>query len=405
MTREVVITGVGVVSPLGDRPQAIHEALCAGRSALGAIELFATDQVPHAEAAEIRGFDAAAYIEGNLRPLDRVSMLSISAARLACTAAGLELQAQGDSTGLVLGTMFGSIHTISEFDRRALVAGPAYAKPLVFANTVINAAAGQTAIHLGLRGVNSTIAGGTVSGLQALGYAADLIRSGRNAWVLAGGVDELSLEATLGFRRAGRLAGSATAAPRAIPYAADRNGFSLGEGAALLVLESADRARTRGAEIHGTLRGFGQAFDPSRGTDPAAAASAMTRAIDLALADAALDAADLGCVFSGANGSVAGDLHEALGVARALAGRRVPISAIKSMTGEALGAAGALQTVAALAALRHGQVAGIHRLEEPDPAFEMLDLGTLVRPPTGEAALITAQGLDGAAAALLVTAS
>lgn len=405
MRHRVVITGTGVVSPLGDRPRQFHDALCAGRSAVGPIELFATDEVPNVEAAELRDFDASEYIEGNLRPLDRSSMLSTSAAALALADATHDPRTDGaETTGFVLGTMFGSIHTISEFDRRGLTAGPSYAKPLVFANTVINAAAGQTAIRLGLDGVNSTIAGGSVSSLQALGYAADLIRSGRNAVVLAGGCEELSFEAMLGFRRSGQLAGSSQTEPHAVPFAPRRNGFSLGEGAALLVLETEQAARGRGAQVRGTVLGFGQAFDPTRGAHRESATDAMARAISLALTDAELDVSQVGCVFASANGSLNGDLHEGGALERCLDGRQPPISAIKSMVGETLGCGGALQAVAALEALRRGEVAGIHRFEEAEPPLAALDLSALVRSPVGPAALITTQGLDGAAAALLLTA-
>lgn len=409
MTDRVVITGVGLVSPLGDRPDQLHEALCAGRSALGQPslrqpDLFATQQIPNVEAAELPAFDARDYIEGNLRPLDRSSILACSAATLALRDADHDPRADGAlPTGLVLGTMFGSIHTISEFDRRALTAGPSYAKPLVFANTVINAAAGQTAIRLGLNGVNATISGGSVSGLQALGYAADLIKSGRNQRVLAGGCEELSFEAMLGFRRAGRLAGATDASPCAVPFGDGRNGFSLGEGAALLALETANTATARGAAIHGSVLGFGQTFDPSRGRDSTSASGAMTRAITAALEDAGLDIAQIGCVFASANGSSGGDLHEGLALVRSLAGHRPPVTAIKSMLGESLGCSAALQAVAALEALRRGEVAGIHRLERPEPTLETLDLSALVRSPLGPVALITAQGFDGAAAALVLS--
>lgn len=416
MIPRVVITGIGLLSPLGDRPEQFHDALCAGRSALGPIESFDTDPVPNAQAAEFADFDGRNYIEGNLRPLDRASMLSISAATLALADAGLDPRAggseataadgsaeHGSANSLVLGTMFGSIHTISEFDRRGLVAGPAYVKPLVFANTVINAAAGQAAIRLGLNGINSTLAGGA-SGLQALGYAADLVRSGRTQVALAGGLEELSLEALIGFRRAGRLAGSDDRAPQSVPYDVGRNGFSLGEGAALLVLETEENAQARGAQVRGVLRGFGQAFDPTRGASAESASAAMARAVALALDDGDLSAEAIGCVFASGNGSTS-DLHEGRALAESLLGSRVPVSAIKSMTGETLGGSGAQQAVAALGALEHGQVPGIKGLAQPEAALAALDLSPLVRSPEGPAALITALSLDGAAAALLLTAT
>src|SRR5205085_7794233 len=141
-----------------------------------------------------------------LRPLDRTSRLVASAAQLALNDSGWsEALRNQHEVGLVLGTMFCSVRTISEFDRRAVEAGPAYASPLDFSNTVINAAAGQTAILHDLRGVNTTVSTGVTSGLQAIAYAADLIRGGRARALLAGGADELCFESFYGFERAGLL--------------------------------------------------------------------------------------------------------------------------------------------------------------------------------------------------------
>src|SRR5262249_2961328 len=157
--------------------------------------------------AEIRSFDAKKYLAGkNLGPLDRTSELVASAAQLALDDSGLTDVARNNvEVGLVLGTMFCSVRTISEFDRRSLEAGPAYASPMDFSNTVINAAAGQTAILHGLRGINSTISTGTTSSLQAIAYATDMIRTGGAEVILAGGADELCFESFFGFDRAGLL--------------------------------------------------------------------------------------------------------------------------------------------------------------------------------------------------------
>ncbi|MFP3940935.1 MAG: beta-ketoacyl synthase N-terminal-like domain-containing protein, partial [Thermoanaerobaculia bacterium] len=219
--REVVVTGTGVVSCLGDCLAAVHRALVAGERGLGppeAEELAALG----APAGEVRGFDAAAYAgAGNYRPLDRTGRLAVAAAALALEAGGWGPEERRERRmGLVLGTMFGSVRTIAEFDRRALTAGPNYVKPFDFANSVINAAAGQAAIWHGLPGVNATVAGGTGAGVQALAQAGDLVAAGRAEAVLAGGADELCLESFLGFHRAGLLCGSngQGSAPRPVPF-------------------------------------------------------------------------------------------------------------------------------------------------------------------------------------------
>jgi 3-oxoacyl-[acyl-carrier-protein] synthase II len=195
----VVITGAGCLSCVADSPVGLHAALCAGTSGLKAIELFPAESIGGHQAGEIRPFDAPSYLpDRNLRPIDRTSRLLLVAAGQALGASGLSASATDREIGLVLGTTFCSVRTIAEFDRRNLQLGPSYASPFDFANSVINAAAGQTAIWYGLRGLNSTISAGAASGLAALGYATDQIRGGRAVALLAGGAEELCFESFFG---------------------------------------------------------------------------------------------------------------------------------------------------------------------------------------------------------------
>src|SRR5215813_3025524 len=210
MRNRVVITGAGVISSLGDSSSSLQFSLCSGRRAVKPVELFNTTGLGCPLGGEIPSFDAQKYLgRRNLRPLDRTSRLVASAAQMALNDSGWsESMRKEEDVGLVLGTMFCSVHTISEFDRRALEVGPAYASPMDFANTVINAAAGQTAIVHDLKGINSTISCGASSGLQSIAYAAGLIRNGRAKALLAGGAEELCFETFFGFARAGMLCGS-----------------------------------------------------------------------------------------------------------------------------------------------------------------------------------------------------
>jgi 3-oxoacyl-[acyl-carrier-protein] synthase II len=312
--------------------------------------------------------------------------------------------------------MFGSVHTISAFDRRALTAGPIYAKPMDFANSVINAAAGQTAIWHDLRGVNTTLSGGTTAGLQALGYAADLVAGGRAEAVLAGGADELCFESLYGFAHAGWLAGTGgapgengaragnAAPPRAVPLDRRRNGFLPGEGAGLLMLEPAERAAERGVPVLGEVRGHGAAFDPSRGRDAASGAEAVARAVREALDDAGLAAEDVDLLSLSANGSVAGDAVEVRGLA-AVFGERlaaVPATAVKGLTGEALGASGAFQALAALGAFASGRLPGVAGFEASDDALPVPSLAAGERPLPARTALLTAVDFDGGAVAVVL---
>jgi len=410
---KIAVTGMGVVSPLGDSAEELHGALWEGRSALRPLELFDTEKLSTRIAAELEDFDARSYLgKANLRPLDRTGQLVIVAAQLALEASGWDAEArERQEVGLVLGTMFGSVRTIAEFDRRAQVAGPIYAKPLDFANTVINAAAGQTAIWHDLRGINSTISGGPSAALQAIGYAADLIRGGRSRVLLAGGADELCFESFWGFQQAGLLALSKNGRPeRPVPFDAQRNGLALGEGSALLVLEDEEGARERGATIYAEVGGHGNCFDPSRGADDESATRALEGAVALALEASGLEPGDLDAVAVSANGSPRGDRQEALGLARALgedAAGRLPVLAVKAQLGEALGASGAYQAVALLESLRTGRLPGIAGLEAAEPGLPLGGISAvgLELPSRGDEprhGLLVGRGLDGNVCALVL---
>lgn len=378
--KRVVITGAGCLSCVADSAAGLHAALVAGQSGLKAIELFSTAAIGCHQAGEIRPFDAQSYLpDRNLRPIDRTSRLLLVAAGQALAASGrpLAVAERGEEEiGLVLGTTFCSLRTIAEFDRRNLQLGPSYASPLDFANSVINAAAGQTAIWYGLRGLNSTISAGAASGLAAAGYAADQIRGGRATALLAGGAEELCFESFFGHYQAGRLCGSAGNREERdgevpVPFDARRNGFALAEGAALVMLEEAAVAAERGAPVLAEVLGHGSGFDPL-GT-PESAVRAVARAVRLALEDAGIGASDVDALSAGANGSVDADRWEAAGVAAALGDRAavLPVTAIKSMLGEALGASGGLQLVALLGTLDDGVLPGILGLEQTEEGFSL----------------------------------
>jgi 3-oxoacyl-[acyl-carrier-protein] synthase II len=408
--RSVVVTGAGVLSPLADSPADLHAALCAGRSGLKSIELFPTDGIDGIRprrAGEIRPFEPRDYLgERNLRPIDRTSRLLLSAAQRALDESGWTPAMRAErEVGLVLGTTFCSLRTIAEFDRRNLQLGPSYASPLDFANSVINAAAGQAAIWHDLRGVNSTLSAGEASGLLAIAHGTAHIRGGRGTALLAGGAEELCFESFLGHLRAGRLGagdandGDTGADP--VPFEARRGGFALAEGAALVMLEEAGEAAARGARALAEVLGHGAAFDPD-GTEEGGA-RALARAIRIALEDAGIGPEGLDAVSASASGSVAGDRAEAAGIAAALGGHAgLPVTAVKSMLGEALGASGGFQAVALLGTLGDGVLPGILGLERTEEGFPLTGAVAATRGIAVRRALLTALSTDGHACAVVL---
>lgn len=404
MARRVVVTGAGLLCPLGGSAAELRAARLEGRSALRLSERFGGDGLPRRPVGEL-AFDAAAQLgrERNLRPLDRISQMVTAAAARALADADLSGgPLQEAEAGLVLGTMFCGVRTIAEFDRRGLERGPTYVSPFDFANTVINAAAGQGAIWHGLDGLNSTLSAGPAAGLQALAYAADQLRAGRATTLLAGGADELSAESYAGFERAGWLCGS-SGRECAVPFDARRDGFAPAEGAALLVLEEAAAAARRGARALAEVLGGGQAYDASRGADVASAAAATARAIRQALAEAGVEPDGIDAVGAGANGGPVTDRAEARALVVCLGPRAgsLPVTAVKAGLGEPLGAGGALQAVDALASLSDGLLPGVGGLQQLDPEAA-LSIEPTARRVAARRVLLTATGFDGSCAALVL---
>src|SRR5579871_1487586 len=406
MKQRVFITGVGLISFLGDSPSLFHKKLCDGNEGMGRVTEFEEQGFASQPGGKVEAFLPEVFLKGKaLRPLDRSGRLLASAARLTLENSNWTSQDLAvRDVGLVLGTMFGSMHTISQFDRQALGGGPSCASPLDFANTVINSAAGQTAIWHKLRGINSTIATGATSGLMAIGYATDLIQSGRQTAVLAGGTDEFCFEAFCGLARAGLLCGPDSTAGCSVPFEKRRTGIALAEASALLMLESAESAQTRGAVILGEVLGHSNAYNP-RWKQAAHEADAVIRSMRGALEDARLSPQEVDCISAAANGSIPGDRNEALAIKAVFNGHgeKVLITAIKSMIGETLGAGGALQAIDLLETMRDHAVPGIAHLKNVEPEFASLNFCRKPEFIDTRIGLINAVGFDGHACSLLLS--
>ena len=407
MQRHTAITGVGLISPLGDSPSLLFEALCEGRSGLRREgELVAFKGCRSHIAARLNGYGSEKYLTGRpLRPLDRISQMAAASCGLALQSSSLETDGRALlEVSLVMGTMFGGMHTIGEFDRTAIVSGPASVSPMTFANTVINAAAGQTAIWHHLRGANSTVASGSVSGISAVGHAADWITDGKSKVVLAGGADEISIESFCGFGRAGLLCADRDCAEVPVPFDQRRNGFALGEGAGFLVLEDLAYAERRGATVAAEVKGYGAAFDVSQGKDPNLAVRAIVRAIRTAIGKSGISVDSIDFVSASANGSITGDCCELSALATVFGERAkdLPVTAIKSGTGETLGASGPLQIAVAIETLKSRELPGIIGLEELPPACPLQNLLARTRTIDAHTALINGVGLDGNCCSLVL---
>ncbi|NWF76600.1 MAG: beta-ketoacyl-[acyl-carrier-protein] synthase family protein [Nitrospirae bacterium] len=358
MNKKIVITGIGVISPIGIGKDIYWDNLVQGKKGFRTISLFDTSNFNVHIAGEINDFDPITFLgKKDLRILDRSTTLICSAAKLAIEDANLYISEDNThSTGVSIGTTFGSLHSISQFDRVSLIEGPKYVNPSHFPNTVINSPASQVSIRFKIKGFNTTISTGFCASLDAVSYAYDFINLGRAHIVLAGGVEELCEETFLTFYKLGYLSGTDGSEPLCCPFDARRNGFILSEGASVLVLEDEEYALKRGAKILAYVLGYGNSFDPESDSNFSHKGKGLINAINNALKSASLYPDDINYISASANSAKGLDRMETK-VFKEVFGKqiyKIPISSIKSMIGESYSASGALSLAAAVCSLQKG---------------------------------------------------
>jgi 3-oxoacyl-[acyl-carrier-protein] synthase II len=377
MDRRVVITGIGVLSPVGIGKDDYWEGLFQGKTGFRTISLFDTNPFSVHIAGEISDFDPVSLLgKKGLRTLDRSTRLISSAAKLAIDDANLQITDENKHfIGVSIGTTFGSLHSISQFDREGLIDGPKYVNPSHFPNTVLNSPASQVSIRFKIKGFNTTISTGFCAGLDAIYYASDFIKLNRANVVLAGGVEELCEETFLGFHNLKCLSGLNGSEPICCPFDKRRNGFILSEGAAILVLEDEEHAIKRGAELLVEIKGYANSFDPSADRSFNYKGNGLKNAILLAIKDASLNPEDIDYISSCANSTKGLDRMET-NVIKDVFGKyafNISVSSIKSMIGESFSASGALSLAAAFGALKKGLIPPTINYKEKDPECDLVD--------------------------------
>ena len=373
--RNIVITGIGISSSLGMGREAYWKGLFEGKTGFGTVTLFDTSGLNVHTAGEISDFNPAELLgRKGLRTMDRSTCLLNAAAKLAVEDSGIQITDENaHSLGVSIGTTFGSLHSISQFDRAGLIEGPKYVNPSHFPNTVINSPASQVSIRFKIKGFNTTISTGFCAGLDSVCYAADFLKMKRAEAVLAGGVEEFCEETFLGFYTFGCLSGKDGSDPICCPFDARRNGTILAEGAAVLVLENEAHAVSRGAHIFARVLGYANAFDPDADFTFNNAGSGLKMAITGALRFASLNIEDIDCISSCANATKNLDRMET-GVIKTVFGdhaRHIAVSSIKSMIGETFSASGALSLASAVGSLYHDIIPPTVNYQENDPECDL----------------------------------
>jgi 3-oxoacyl-[acyl-carrier-protein] synthase II len=381
-TPRVVVTGMGALTALGTDVATTWDGLVSGRSGIARITQFDPSRLTTQIGGEVKDFDCSAVLDRKeQRRNDRYVQLALVAARQAMDQAGLPARLEGpeaERTGVIVGTGIGGIRTLAEQILLMGERGPDRMSPFLIPMAISNLAAGVISIVFGPQGPNFSVVSACATGGHAIGEAWEVIRRGDADVMLAGGTEATFHEALVGGFAAMRALSTRNDDPERAsrPFDKHRDGFVIGEGCGVVVLESLDHARARGAEPLAEMIGYGATADASHITLPAAGGAGAVRAIRRALEKAGLTVDDVEMVNAHATSTPEGDPRE-LEAMHTLFGKRageVSITANKSMIGHTLGAAGAVEAIATIMSLRTGIVPPTINLDDPDDAAAGLDL-------------------------------
>jgi 3-oxoacyl-[acyl-carrier-protein] synthase II len=416
---DVVITGVGAVSPHGIGADALWRGLLAGRSAAGTITAFDPAGFGVRFACEVREDVDALLPRRLVRQTDRFARLALLAAEEALAQAGLLAPAvrdvppplhrplvgvDPDRVGAVVASGVGGIGEVLEQHRRLLEHGPDRVRPYLSVAMGLNMAGGQIALRHGLRGPVSAVASACASGADAIGHALDALAAGRADVILAGGAEAAITPLTIaGFDAAGAMSrrnDDPAAASR--PFDVDRDGFVAGEGAGLLVLERAAHAAARGAAPLARLAGYGASDDAHDPTQPSPGGEGAVRALRAALADADLSPDDVDHVNAHGTATPLGDAAESAALRTTFGDRGLPVTATKSSIGHLLGAAGAVEAVTVVRTLQDQRIHPTRNLDRQDPGCPV-DVVVEATDARLEAAVSASFGFGGHNAVLVLT--
>ena len=376
--RRVVITGLGIVSPLGSTVADAWNGICNGRSGIRAITRLDTSAFPCRIGGEVVGFNAEDYMPAkDVRRFDPFVSYGIAAAIQAVQESGIEVtEANAPRIGIVMGAGIGGLHTIEDTTAKWLESRtPRKISPFFIPGSIINATAGQVSIHFGLRGPNLAIVTACTTSTHAIGIAARTIQYGDAEVMIAGGAEMAFTPLGLGsFGQAKALSLRNDEPERASrPWDRDRDGFVMSEGGGAVVLEEYEHARARGAQIYAEFAGFGMSGDAYHITAPPEDGEGARLAMANAIRDAGVAPAEIQYINAHATSTELGDRAETVAIKRAFgaAAKQVAVSSTKSMTGHLLGAAGVVEAIFSILAIRDGILPPTINLENPDPACDL----------------------------------
>jgi 3-oxoacyl-[acyl-carrier-protein] synthase II len=399
--RRVVVTGLGAVTPVGVGVKAYWDGITAGRSGLRPLTLVDPDAIPSKVAGECVDFDPSVALGAKqARRLDRSTQFALTAATEAWEDSDIDGKVDKDEMGVVFATGIGGISSLLASEKVLRAKGPDRVSAFTVPQLMPNAAAGQVAITFGLRGPNFCTTTACAASNHAIGLAYQAIQHGEAEAMVAGGSESAFVDiALVAFSQMTALSRGFNDRPQEAsrPFDSLRDGFVMGEGAGALILEEREHALRRGATIHGEMVGFGQSADAFHITASSEDGGGAALAIGRALRSAQLDPADIGYINAHATSTQVGDVSEVRSIRRAFGDHadRMAVSATKSMIGHLFGAAGAVEGIATILAIRDGILPPTINLTHPDPACDLDFVPDRARKADVEVALSNGFGFGG----------
>lgn len=407
MKRRVVVTGLGLVTPLGTGVDKTWTALCEGKSGIGRITRFDASAFPSQIAAEVKDFDPADFIEKKeIKKMDRFIHFGVAAAKMAVGDAKLQVtEANAESIGVYVGSGMGGLPAIEATYAKLLEGGVKKISPFFIPMTIINLVSGQIALMVGAKGPNSAVVTACATGTHAIGDAFKIIQRGDADVMIAGGTESTISPLGIGGFCAMRALSVRNDEPEKAsrPFDAMRDGFVMGEGAGVVVLEELSIAEGRGAKIYAEVKGYGMTGDAYHITAPSPEGEGAARCLRMALKDAGLSTEEVSYINAHGTSTKFNDENETAAI-KSVFGKKaygVPVSSTKSMTGHLLGAAGGIEAIFSILSIEKGIIPPTINYEFPDPECDLDYVPNKARPAKIHTVISNSFGFGGTNACLV----
>ena len=375
--RRVAVTGLGAVTPLGIGTEETWDGLTKGLSGIAEVTRFDASDFPSRVTGEVKGFDPTNYLEKkDVKKMDTFIHYGIAAAQMAMKDSGLVINDENaERVGVMVGAGMGGLPAIEKYYEAYMKGGPRKISPFFIPMTIINMASGHISIMYGAKGPNSSVVTACATGTHAIGDAYKIIQRGEADAMIAGGTESVICPLAFGgFGSAKALSTRNDDPQRASrPFDAERDGFVIGEGSGVVVLEEMESAKARGAKIYGEVIGYGMSGDAYHMTSPSEGGEGAARCMGHAMKDGEVNSGDIDYINAHGTSTPAGDAGETMAIKTVLGddAYNTPVSSTKSMIGHLLGAAGAVEAIFSLLAIDRGVIPPTINLENPDPACDL----------------------------------